>query len=181
METIPKNQAHLARLLGLSGAQVSKHAARGMPTHTLEAARAWRESRLDPARRKGQRFDDAYQPPPSRAAALATDLLEAAQLALDAGLTITPQVPGIRAAMHAVPPPERHQVVLQPAPMLVLVGHVLELFKSFEADAQPGDEPIFSPLKNDNEAQEMGRFWYEVAAGEWLTESPEQPETRATA
>ena len=181
METIPKSQNHLAQLLGISGAMASKCAKRGMPVHSVEAARAWRESHLDPARRKGQRFDGAYQPPPSRSAALATDLLEAAQLALDAGLTITALVPGIRAAMHHVPPPERHQVGLQLDVMRVLVGHVLELFRSFEADAQPGDEPIFSPLKNDNEAQEMGRFWYEVAAGEWLTESPEQPETRATA
>ena len=180
METIPKSRNHLAKMLGVSGAQVCKHAARGMPTHTLEAAVAWRDSHLDPARRKGQRFDGAYQPPPSRAAALATDLLEAAQLALDAGLTITALVPGIRAAMHHVPPPERHQVGLQLDVMRVLVGHVLELFKSFESDAQPGDEPIFSPLKNDTEAQEMGRFWFEVAAGEWLAASPEQPETRAT-
>lgn len=62
METIANNQTHLAELLNLSKATVSQLAARGMPTHTLEAAQAWRKENIDPARRKGQRFDRHRQP-----------------------------------------------------------------------------------------------------------------------
>lgn len=42
-------QNELAEALGISKGQCSKLAARGMPTHSLEAARAWRRSNLDPA------------------------------------------------------------------------------------------------------------------------------------
>lgn len=42
-------QNELAEALGISKGQCSKLAARGMPTHSLEAARAWRRRNLDPA------------------------------------------------------------------------------------------------------------------------------------
>jgi len=57
MSTTPKNQSHLAELLHISRATVSQQARRGMPTTSLEAAQAWREANIDPARRKGQRYD----------------------------------------------------------------------------------------------------------------------------
>lgn len=42
-------QNELAEALGISRGQCSKLAARGMPTHDLDAARVWRRSNLDPA------------------------------------------------------------------------------------------------------------------------------------
>ena len=48
----PKSQNHLAELLGLSRSTCSDLVKRGMPSDSLEAAQAWRESNLDPARRK---------------------------------------------------------------------------------------------------------------------------------
>ncbi|MBK9444386.1 MAG: hypothetical protein IPN53_25155 [Comamonadaceae bacterium] len=62
METIPRSQNHLGQLLGLSGAMVSKHRSRGMPVNSVEDARAWMQANLDPARRKGSRFDKFYEP-----------------------------------------------------------------------------------------------------------------------
>ncbi len=53
----PTNQTHLAQLLNLSKAQVSALAKRGMPTDCVEAAQAWRQQNIDPARRKTQRHD----------------------------------------------------------------------------------------------------------------------------
>lgn len=60
METIPRSQNHLAELLGISKGAASKQAGRGMPTNTLEAARAWRKAHLNPASVKGTRFDAHY-------------------------------------------------------------------------------------------------------------------------
>jgi phage terminase Nu1 subunit (DNA packaging protein) len=55
----PKSQNHLAELLGLSRSTCSDLVKRGMPSDSLEAAQAWRESNLDPARRKdGPRVHD---------------------------------------------------------------------------------------------------------------------------
>ena len=51
-------QAELARQLGISGAMVSKLRRRGMPTHSLEEAKAWRARNLDPGLTKEMRRPD---------------------------------------------------------------------------------------------------------------------------
>lgn len=61
METIPSNHTHLAAMLGLSKGTVSQQVKRGMPTSSLEAAQAWRAANIDPARKKGQRYDQHHQ------------------------------------------------------------------------------------------------------------------------
>lgn len=48
----PRSQNHLAELLNISRSTCSALAQRGMPTDSVQAAQAWRESNLDPARRK---------------------------------------------------------------------------------------------------------------------------------
>jgi phage terminase Nu1 subunit (DNA packaging protein) len=48
----PRSQNHLAELLGISRSTCSDSVKRGMPTDSLEAAQAWRNAFLDPARRK---------------------------------------------------------------------------------------------------------------------------------
>lgn len=55
-------QKELAALLGISGAMVSKLAARGMPTDTLERAMRWRKRHLEPGRVKGSKFDPTKAP-----------------------------------------------------------------------------------------------------------------------
>jgi hypothetical protein len=49
----------LAVALGISGAMVSKHKAKGMPTDSVESALRWRAAYLQPARVKGVRADTA--------------------------------------------------------------------------------------------------------------------------
>ena len=46
------SQAALGRALGLSPAAITKLKGQGMPVHSVEAARAWREERLNVAARK---------------------------------------------------------------------------------------------------------------------------------
>ena len=61
------SQAALGRALGLSPAAITKLKGQGMPVHSIEAARAWREERLNVAARKPEpapaqkqgRFDGA--------------------------------------------------------------------------------------------------------------------------
>ena len=48
----PKSQNHLAELLGISRSTCSDSVKRGMPVDSVDAAQAWREAFLDPARRK---------------------------------------------------------------------------------------------------------------------------------
>ena len=63
----------LARSLGVSASLVSRYAARGMPAHNVELARAWCDANLVPGLRKGVRRDDRL--PPAMAAAARRELL----------------------------------------------------------------------------------------------------------
>jgi phage terminase Nu1 subunit (DNA packaging protein) len=47
------SQNAIAQALGISKSQCSDLVKRGMPIDSVDAAQAWRESNLDPARRKG--------------------------------------------------------------------------------------------------------------------------------
>jgi len=102
MPTIPRSQNHLAELLGIAKSICSRHKGRGMPTDSLEAARAWMQANLDPARRKGSRFDKHYQAPPPKQrlptlpteptlAAQASALMDAASALLESDQTIEPK------------------------------------------------------------------------------------------
>jgi hypothetical protein len=64
MTTIPVNQTDLAVMLGLSKSTVSLQVKRGMPVDSLEAAQAWRQQNIDPARKKGKRYDQHRQETP---------------------------------------------------------------------------------------------------------------------
>jgi len=172
MQTIPKNQTHLAEMLGIAKSAVSAQARRGMPTTSLEAARSWRESNLDPARRKGTRFDENYQPQrkpaPTSSRSLvdqASKLMDAASALLDANQSIDALVPSLRAALHAVPPPERDDVGLMLNVMKYLVADVLAM-----CDPDPDallEDGSPRPM-TDTEAQDVGEFLYQCAAGEWV-------------
>ncbi|MCF8211997.1 MAG: hypothetical protein K9K38_21720 [Rhodoferax sp.] len=179
MPTIAKDKKHLAELLGVSPASVTQMAKRGMPCHNLEAAQAWREANLDPARRKGQRHDQHYNPTPPRpprsphqastAAAHASALMDAAGGMLEAGQSIETLIPSLRFALRAVPKPERDTVGLHLDAMKLMVAHVLALVTSVCDDGTPAW--CDGSSMTDIEAQEAGEFWYQVAAGEMLVAS----------
>jgi len=179
MPTIPRSQNHLAELLGIAKSICSRHVARGMPTDSLEAARAWREANLNIARRKGIRFDRYYQPPGQQGkpppppvaslAAQASALMDAASALLAAHQSITAMVPYLRAALRAVPSPERDSVGLSLDVMRLLVSDVLALLPADKNALCEDGSPVYLDRDmTDSEAQEAGEFWYQVAAGEWL-------------
>ena len=158
----------LAEALGISGAMVSKLAKRGMPTDSLERAQRWRRRHLEPGRVKGQRMGTTAPPeatprtttPPAPGSEVtrANHLTEVAAHILDGGGDIAALLPGIRAALRAVPEPLRDEVQLHMGTMAVLIGPDI-LTEATPTDAPP--EPV-----TDDGWQEMGRFWYAVAAGE---------------
>lgn len=183
MATTPRSQNHLAELLGISKGAVSKLAGRGMPTHTVEAARAWRKAHLNPASVKGARFDKYYKPGPSRQLLhqpvqtaperpwfeIAAALLGVACDVLQAGQSIKAMVPTLRAALCCVPMNERPDLLLPLDVVNVLVADVLALLPCKEREPIIEDgSPAWCNGANmtEHEAAEMGAFWYRVAAGE---------------
>lgn len=169
MTTIPRNQTHLAELLNVSKGSVSRMAARGMPTDSLEAAQAWRKSNLDPVRIKGSRFDQYRKPrplltarpapenAPSDRLAHAVALMDMAEATLAGGACIDALIPTLREALHAVPEHER-----------LLVTMPLEAMRILTAEARANQDPNYrrDPAMTDDEASYMYWLLYQVAAGE---------------
>ena len=90
-----------------------------MPTHSIAAARAWRETHLHPGRAK----------PAPRAPSLSA-LLEEAEALLDVGGDIGPLLPDLRLALHQIPGYQRAAVGMSEALWDVLtdpVGSAFEL------------------------------------------------------
>jgi hypothetical protein len=177
MPTIPRSQNHLAELLGIAKSICSRHKSRGMPTDSLESARAWMDATLDPTRRKGIRFDQHYQTPQKRSpptiptdytlAAQASALFAAASALMETDQSIQALMPSLRAALRAVAPPERDDVELRLNVIKVLVSDVLALWPTDRNALCEDGTPVYLDRDmTDREAQEMGEFWYQVAAGE---------------
>lgn len=168
--TIP-SQAAIGRALGLSPASMTKCKGMGMPVHSVEAARAWREHNIAPTMHKrSSREATTRQRPrplqPSGAVPHMLALLGIAAAALEAGQTITAMVPMLRAAMHAVPEHERRNDILLPSEVMdVLTAEVAAVMGEVESD-DVDEGPATGEPMTDDEAEEMGRFWYRVAAGE---------------
>ena len=185
METIPRSQNHLAELLGISKGAASKQAGRGMPTNTLEAATAWRKKNLNPAAIKGSRFDKHYKPSLSRNPitpapdqttpepdwfSLAAAVLDVADELLQAQQSIDCIIPTLRAALACVPVSERPALPLPLNVIEVLVADVMTLLPPQKDNPQNDDgTPVFcdGDDMSETEADELGAFWYQVAAGEF--------------
>ena len=182
MATIPRSQNHLAELLGISKSAASKQVARGMLTHSLEAAKAWRKEHIDPSRMKGQRMDSFRIPgqPLQRVPRLvvlidrASELMNMAYNELEGGRSMQHLIPDLRRALAAVPQEHRDRVGLPMSVMDVLVAHVTSCLPA-KADNPMGDdgEPIWidGSTMTDAEAQSVGEDWYRIAAGEILLDA----------
>ena len=140
-------QIQLAAALGLSQAAISQSVAKGMPTHSIAAARAWRETHLHPGRAK----------PAPRAPSLSA-LLEEAEALLDVGGDIGPLLPDLRLALRQVPADQRAAVAMSK-----------DLWDSLTAPIGHAFKPERGAALTPAEADEMGGFWYAMAAGEpWM-------------
>ncbi len=173
MTTIPRSQNHLAELLGVSKGSASRMAAKGMPTDSLEAAAAWRKTHLDPARTKGNRFDEHRRPrtvPQPDHVRHASELMAVAHAALQSGCDIDSMVPLLRAALRAVPAAQRDDVELQLPVVRVLVHELLAILPPRGQNPVNDDGTAFycdGATMSDEDAQLAGSIWYGLAAAEW--------------
>jgi len=162
------SQNAIARALGISAAAVTKCKKQGMPVDSIEAAARWRADNLNPCQTKGNCFD-ARLAAPSGALEHALALLAVADAALGAGQSVDALVPVLRAALHCVPEHERDPDMVLPSAVLeLLIADVLALLPprgALNDDGSPAWRD--GSTMSDAEAGAMGRFWYEVAAGEW--------------
>jgi hypothetical protein len=88
---------------------------------------------------------------------------------LEANQPIDALVPSLRAALHAVAEPDRDMVELRLDVVRLLVAHVVALWPEDKAaKCEDGSPAYLDRDMTEAEAQQMGEFWYQVAAGEWL-------------
>lgn len=165
-----QNDAALARVLGLSKAAVSRAKKRGMPTHSIEAAQAWRDKNLNPMLRKDTntygKLASGYaggQVDPRARIERVQALMELGDGAIRSGTFDALKEP-IQKAMRDVPNEHREKVMLAASVMAAL----LTGFPVLAADPAdtPADGPAPGAAMSDAEAAAMGAFWYSMACGE---------------
>jgi hypothetical protein len=164
LDMVNGRQTGLANALGISKAAVTKCKARGMPTHSVDAARSWRHEHLDPARAKR---DPATMY--ARELAALESMWPVAAAALTAG-SFHVIKPALQAAMRAVAREARHLVELDAAVMVELCGWFVQAVHGVGPLSQGDRQGPSITSSNDemcqSEAETMGRVWYCVAAGE---------------
>ena len=171
------SQAAIGRALGLSPASMTKLKGQGMPVHSVEAARTWRAINIAPTMHGHiKRQAASVTPSPSQALPHALALLDIAAAALASGQTIDALVPVLRLALRAVPEHERDPDMMLPAEVMDVLTH--DVFTAIKHQDTPragradysNDDGKVSFVAGtdmtDDEAAEVGRFWYQVAAGE---------------
>ena len=168
------SQNAIGRALGLSSATMTKCKKMGMPVHSIEAARTWRENNIAPTahgllsqRRSANPRHKTLQT--FGALRHATTMLNMAAAALAAGQNITAMVPAMRAALRAVPVRERDPTMLLPSEVMdVLTAEVMAALPAkgeLNDDGSPAWHSADNPM-SEGDADELGEFWYQVAAGE---------------
>lgn len=163
-------QKELAVALGVSQANVTKLKARGMPVHSIEAARRWRDTNLDPLRAKWLGEPDARntRPPiPKVAAADSLGLLSHIEtLGNQAVDKFADVAPYLRQAMKALPPSYRGEVQLPLAVWEMLTADFAS--EMARLDVLAGTAPPTTDRGDAVTADEVdvtGEFWYLVAIG----------------
>lgn len=162
----------LAAELGISAAMVTKLAQRGMPTDSLTAAQEWRRRNLDPGKVKpGTSPSRSPASRPSPTTMDATEAVASAQWCMDTaaarlaeGGGIGVMVPALRRSLSAVPESHRHLVGWSMPVAVELTRHAYDVLDM----TMPIDQEQASMTAS--EAEEMGAFWYQVAAGELLSD-----------
>jgi hypothetical protein len=178
-------QSDLAAALSLSPAAVSRLVARGMPTGSADAARAWRRNHVR-ARMRPVPQGDPSAADAERLLHRVTALATAAGKALRAGDGFAAIEPELRAALGALSDTLRERVLIElPSPdaesvdndraplkatpharvplavMDALTADVWSVLSAGQTVSMGGD------IQADAEdPAEMGRFWLRVAAGE---------------
>jgi hypothetical protein len=160
-----QSQASIGRSLGLSASSMTKLKGMGMPVDSVQNARAWRDCNIAPTMHTSALRRTIQQTPinskPSDAFANAQSFMSMAASDLVDGKCIDTLIPHLRSALAAVPGAERDALLVSPEVMDVLVDSVANCLPCDSGDSRDGNKPM-----SDADAQYMGRFWYQVAAGE---------------
>ena len=158
--TMVPTQSEIAAALQIDKALVSRYRKRGMPVDSIEAARAWKRANVR-ARIGGappMPIATGSPLPPSAQLQAAQALADHAGELLADGGDVAALVPAIRQALAAVPEHERADVGLSRELWDVLAERVLALV--------PAEEKNSGARMGPAEEEDMGTFWYRVAAGE---------------
>ena len=162
-------QKELATALGVSPASITKLKARGMPVHSVEAARRWRDMNLDLSRTKWP--DTTDEPKVIQSGQVQADDLRGLVahiegLALQAVEKFSEVAPYLRAAMRALPPAYRDGIRLPLEvwdKLLADFNQAMAMFDAAEGVLPDGND---GETMTDDDADFMGRFWYAVAIGD---------------
>lgn len=152
----PYLKADLARDLGLSGASISKLAARGMPTHSREAAEAWRHANLQPSwmkpttRARGAASPADLEPDDDGDALLAI-VRRMADLAAD---DPTPWLAPLREVLRELHPSRWAEVSL-----------TLDTWRALLGDALPALADPTAPPDSPADAEIAAEWMFALAAG----------------
>lgn len=168
MKPIKKpTQAMIADALCIDPAMVTRYKRQGMPVHSIEAAKAWRDvnvrMRVNP-QASSEALRRAMQG--EQAASRAGSLLQAAGALLGNGGDVANLIETLRRAMCAVPVAQRPMVLFPSNVMDVLTEDVArELDRGDPLGLIHGAMPL-PQVCTTAEGLDMGAFWYAVAAGE---------------
>jgi hypothetical protein len=141
----------IAAALGVSPAAFSRYVRNGCPSSDIAAARAWQARNVDPGQRLWRGTYVPYSPAPVDPLTQVAELFELAAGDFDAHEAT------LRAALRAVPYPDRHRVQVRVDVVKQLIAPALAAV----ADVLPTGGEL-SPT----DAKYMGQIWYSVAAGE---------------
>lgn len=165
----PPSQAAIGRALGLSPASMTKYKRMGMPVDSVEAAHAWRMQNIKmTAHSMGAKFHAPRKAAPIATAdpvARASELMSRAAADVEAGHSIDDMIPQLRLALRAVPNDKRDDVLVDFGVMHILTAEVHHAIQREQA-LDAANSPTAEQSMTDDEANDMGDFWYRVAAGE---------------
>lgn len=144
-------QTEIANALGLAKSRITAMKKMGCPMSSIKAAKAWHARNISPTMH-------ARNVRPTTSGCNALPLARAAGKILEAGGSIEEFVPGLRAALRAVPVNERGQVTMPIVVWKFLCADVIALMESEPEHEAKNTAP-------DDDADYMGEFWYQVASG----------------
>ena len=133
----------LAVMLGISAAMVSKLAARGMPTHSIDAAKRWRDDNLSLSYTKRFRAPPVRRRPDPVAAADAINLRLRDAFGTRAWLHRDELVDDLRCAMRSIPVERRHELALTLCCWDALIGRLPTLVEIDAEECVADDHPWF--------------------------------------
>ena len=162
---IPKNQTDLAKMLGIAKSAVCSQHKRGMPVTSLEEAQAWRKSNLDPAKRKGERFDQYRKPSQHTQIEAVNAMLKWADFELQNGRQIVARALEIGSSMRAVPFNLRGQIVATKRSTAALTDFNLGLIHDPDEQQIDDDQPGGFC---DDDRQFLDELRYSLSCGELL-------------